>query len=257
MGCATSKNKARKSFTYVPVTSSSQNELNVLTVDPTLRQRFTPLRRLNTNYPFINNEMHIEPDITDSNAVENSNQNGFINKFNTCFVAAALQCILRIQPLKDYFLSNLYTKDVDPDQPAKEKEFMDSVAEIFIGYFSTSNSALNIERFLEQLEWVFPGYVKGEQNDAQEFLVFFFDKVHTVLNRAHKSRVPLPEAVSVPDEVDRAWFEYLRHDKSIIIGGLSRHFSGPAGHQAQLRPVPGEQSQIRAAHVHVSAYSGR
>ena len=33
----------------------------------------------------------------------NKGNNGFVNDNNTCFISSALQCILRIQPLSDYF----------------------------------------------------------------------------------------------------------------------------------------------------------
>ncbi len=38
--------------------------------------------------------------------------NGIINQNNTCFISSSLQCILRIQPLKDYFDNKIYLKDL-------------------------------------------------------------------------------------------------------------------------------------------------
>lgn len=235
MGCAKSKSSIIKSVNYDNKPSNTQEDLPIITIDPTVMKNFTPMCRLNTNYPYIPNNMQVHSNTGESKLSEQSNANGFVNNSNTCFVAAALQCIIRIQPLKDYFLSNLYSKDLNNNRSDKEKEFLNSVAEIFIGYFQTNGSALDIERFLVQLEWVFPGYVKGEQADCQEFLIFFFDKLHSILNRANINQPAMKSGAKLKDDIERAWVEYLKKDKSIIVGKLNRYFSGPVGNSTNLQ----------------------
>ena len=237
MGCTNSRNHSNDNQTNKIAKNRSLKDLKIISIDSRIREEYMVDKRLSVNYQHINNDMSITKRKNGINTIENSNINGFINKSNTCFVAAALQCILRIQPLKDYFLSNVHIKDFKDCKSYEEKEFLYAVAEIFIGYFNTNSSALNIDRFLSQLEWIFPGYVYGEQEDAQEFLIFFFDKLHSILNRAYDASRITGKNVKLNDDVSTAWFEYLKYNNSIIVGKLKRHISRTNGNKINLQRV--------------------
>ena len=44
---------------------------------------------------------------------DNKGINGMANLGNTCYLNAAVQCLLRIQPLCDYFLNELHLQEVN------------------------------------------------------------------------------------------------------------------------------------------------
>lgn len=51
--------------------------------------------------------------------------NGILNNNNTCFISSALQCVLRIMPLKDYFDNKIHKDDMKNKKISKyEKEFL-------------------------------------------------------------------------------------------------------------------------------------
>ncbi len=50
--------------------------------------------------------------------------NGFQNRNNTCFINSAIQCIIRIQPLKTYFDNKIYLNDLNPECDEMEKMFL-------------------------------------------------------------------------------------------------------------------------------------
>lgn len=254
MGCTTTRSSSLKQIDPVLLQPERSSNIRIVPINPSLRETYVPIRRLSSNYQFITNNMHMTANTEDLIGIESSNINGFVNKSNTCFVASALQCIIRIPPLQDYFLSNHYLKDLKEDKSQNEKEFLNSVAEIFIGYFNVNLSALEIDRFLSQLGWVFPGYEVGQQQDAQEFLVYFFDKLHSIQNRASSSSISEPVGHKLENDIERAWVEYLKKDKSIVVGKLKRHIPGSSCNDANVQRMQIQNVQIRAFNVPIGPH---
>jgi ubiquitin C-terminal hydrolase len=168
--------------------------------------------------------------------------NGFVNHRNTCFINAVLQCIVRMQPLVEYFISQIQTKEILRDITPNDRDFMKQIANLIVGYHTNNDKTLSIKHFCISIEKVFPGYKIGNQEDAQEFLCFLFDKIHSSLNRAKadSSRIELynkhrrvsllnnrpDQQPDINDQATQAWYKYLTLDKSVMIGKLIRHFSG-------------------------------
>lgn len=47
--------------------------------------------------------------------------NGLKNLGNSCYINAAFTCLFQIQPLVDYFLSDLHLQEVNVDNPLSTK----------------------------------------------------------------------------------------------------------------------------------------
>jgi ubiquitin C-terminal hydrolase len=199
--------------------------------------------------------------------------NGLVNSNNTCFINAALQCVFRMQPLIEYFMSQLQNDDMVSQASADDKSFIQQFANLLATYHFNNEKNIRIEEFCLAIQSVFPGYVIGTQEDAHEFLVFLFDKIHNCLNRAHKSSKKIEKfhqlrrvnslVSSINKEVDsenrtiRAWQNYLTLEKSIIVGGLSRYFSGANVSKDQVPKLQYQLIQLRASHVlHIAFPAG-
>lgn len=143
--------------------------------------------------------------------------NGFSNDDNLCFINSALQCILRIQPLVDYFLSDVFKVDIRKNLPKKDKEFIETFHLLIRHYFASSPQVIDMLEYRNLFEKIFPGYEIGSQEDIQEFLSFFLEKIHNSLNRAVGASQVIPPTPPNCSESEAAWLNYLHTDKSIII----------------------------------------
>ncbi len=146
---------------------------------------------------------------------------GLENLGNTCFINAALQCILNAQPLTEYFLSGSYKKDINFNSEfGTEGKFADAYAELIQDQWNSRSPYLK-PRKLVNLIWKYAHlFHPGAQHDSQEFLAFFLDKLHEDLNQAHKqAKSPYPKSRKKTNEILAAiaWREYLKKNCSKIV----------------------------------------
>lgn len=70
------------------------------------------------HYKEIDNKMDVDGDPEDVDLEDTENHwgiNGISNLGNTCYVNATLQCLFRVQPLRDYFLNGLHIAELNPN----------------------------------------------------------------------------------------------------------------------------------------------
>lgn len=179
MGCINSVHNKQTVQNHIYITSehSELDQSEVICSSDSLDIPLIRSQIIDANYREIHNMMYTQ---------ENPNStsvNGIMNLNNTCFISSALQCILRIQPLRDYFLNSIHQKDIKMNATTFEKEFVKATANIFVIYHQYSHKKINIEKFIHLIPQIFRNYEIGNQEDVQEFLGLFFQTLNLLLNR--------------------------------------------------------------------------
>ncbi|CAE7142462.1 unnamed protein product [Rhizoctonia solani] len=164
---------------------------------------------------------------------------GLQNLGNTCFMNSALQCLTHIPELEDYFLSGLYKREVNYDNPLG---MQGQIANVFgallhhlypspnstpepatrsYGWGNSANSYAPRE-FKQTLGKFAPAFSGYQQHDTQEFLGFLLDGLHEDLNRVLKK--PYVEKPEWPEEggderavAKETWEGYKKRNDSIIV----------------------------------------
>lgn len=130
---------------------------------------------------------------------------GLGNLGNTCYMNSALQCLVHIPELRDYFLYNGYGNEINVDNPLGfqghiAKAFSMLVQALFMNSVVSRNNAFSPAAFkstIGHFNGMFSGYM---QQDSQEFLAFILDGLHEDLNRIHDK--PYLEKPSLSPNMD-------------------------------------------------------
>lgn len=130
---------------------------------------------------------------------------GLNNLGNTCYMNSALQCLVHIPELRDYFLFNGYESEINVENPLGyqghiAKAFSMLVQALFMDSIVSRTSAFAPTAFkttIGHFNGMFSGYM---QQDSQEFLAFILDGLHEDLNRIHDK--PYLEKPSLTPEMD-------------------------------------------------------
>ena len=145
---------------------------------------------------------------------------GLQNLGNTCFMNTSLQCVSNCYELTQYFLKDLYKKDINQDNPigtggVLAKAYANFLKNVWYGE-SGIFSPWNFKKAISTFQSMFSGY---QQHDTQEFLNYLLDGLHEDLNRVLKK--PLVEKDdSNKDDVQKSqeqWVGFLRRNQSVLV----------------------------------------
>ncbi|XP_042330625.1 ubiquitin carboxyl-terminal hydrolase 2 isoform X2 [Sceloporus undulatus] len=144
---------------------------------------------------------------------------GLRNLGNTCFMNSILQCLSNTKELRDYCLQNQYVRDLNNNsrmQMALMAEFAKLIQALWT---SSPNESVSPSEFKTQIQRYAPRFVGYNQQDAQEFLRFLLDGLHSEVNRV----LVRPKGSSdnldhLPDEEKgrQMWMKYLAREDSRI-----------------------------------------
>ncbi|XP_026097467.1 ubiquitin carboxyl-terminal hydrolase 21 isoform X2 [Carassius auratus] len=150
-------------------------------------------------------------------------QVGLRNVGNTCFLNAIVQCLSHTRSLRDYCLMRTYLQDKHSNQePVLMNEFTKVLAGLWEcdGGETTVNPGKFYHVFKDSVPY-FSGYC---QEDAQEFLRFLLDRLHTEINRRPSKRPPVMEIKEptytrfrISEEAFAMWQKHLDRDDSKIV----------------------------------------
>ena len=157
-----------------------------------------------------------------SSAKEHNNLVGLINLGNTCFINSSLQCLFHTKELSDYFLNNLYKKEINIENNQGTKgQIAEGFADLFREMQTTNSEKLNPINFLRTFFKINKSLYAGMQHDAQEFLSIVLDNLHEDLNRINKKPYVLLEEQKEYEKDEEAserfWKNYKMRDDSIIV----------------------------------------
>ncbi|KAM6432173.1 ubiquitin carboxyl-terminal hydrolase 2 isoform 2-T6 [Liasis olivaceus] len=144
---------------------------------------------------------------------------GLRNLGNTCFMNSILQCLSNTKELRDYCLQSQYVRDLNNNsrmQTALMAEFAKLIQALWT---SPPNESVSPSEFKMQIQRYAPRFVGYNQQDAQEFLRFLLDGLHSEVNRV----LVRPKGSSdnldhLPDDEKgrQMWMKYLAREDSRI-----------------------------------------
>ncbi|XP_034028420.1 ubiquitin carboxyl-terminal hydrolase 21-like [Thalassophryne amazonica] len=147
---------------------------------------------------------------------------GLRNIGNTCFLNAIVQCLSHTRGLRDYCLHKSYRQERFSKEEAK---LMDAFHQVLSGLWDVNGSGtvVNPRQFYSVFKEVVPYFSGYSQQDAQEFLRFLLDKLHTEINRRpyvrRTGKEPEQKYVKfrIAEEAAAMWKKHLERDDSKIV----------------------------------------
>ena len=150
------------------------------------------------------------------------NMVGLMNLGNTCFINSSIQCLFHTKELSNYFLYDMYTKEINKENTQGSKGLIaESFADLIKEIYTTSLPKINPINFLKVFFKINKTLYAGNQHDAQEFLSILLDNLHEDLNRINKKPYIVldeqKEHETDKEASERFWKLYKKRDNSIIV----------------------------------------
>ncbi|XP_056401298.1 ubiquitin carboxyl-terminal hydrolase 21 isoform X2 [Hyla sarda] len=154
---------------------------------------------------------------------------GLRNLGNTCFLNAVLQCLSSTRPLRDYVLRQEYRQE-QPVSSRTQQELTEAFADVVASLWSPeAPDAANPARLRTVFQKYVPSFTGYSQQDAQEFLKFFMDRIHAEINRKCRKTPSIlsdakrpvslepPDSLSDDERANQMWKRYLEREDSKVV----------------------------------------
>ncbi|KAM6295697.1 ubiquitin carboxyl-terminal hydrolase 2 isoform 1-T1 [Aegotheles albertisi] len=156
-------------------------------------------------------------DPTSSKAVQGLT--GLRNLGNTCFMNSILQCLSNTKELRDYCLQNQYLRDLNNNSRMRTALMSEFAKLIQLLWTSSPNDSVSPSEFKTQIQRYAPRFVGYNQQDAQEFLRFLLDGLHSEVNRVLvRPRASTDTLDHLPDDEKsrQMWRRYQEREDSRV-----------------------------------------
>lgn len=146
-------------------------------------------------------------------------QVGLRNLSNTCYLNAAVQCLVHTPFLAAYFSDQAFQQDLNYSNVLGSQGRLATAFAKLLGRIRSNESPTVSPADLKEEIGNFAGQFKGyDQHDSQEFLSFLLDGLHEDLNQAKTETPPSPVPDGLP-ELELAevlWKQHFKRNRSII-----------------------------------------
>ncbi|KFQ81422.1 Ubiquitin carboxyl-terminal hydrolase 2, partial [Phaethon lepturus] len=149
-----------------------------------------------------------------------------------CFMNSILQCLSNTKELRDYCLQNQYLRDLNNNSRMRTALMSEFAKLIQLLWTSSPNDSVSPSEFKTQIQRYAPRFVGYNQQDAQEFLRFLLDGLHSEVNRVlvrprastdtldhlppHSVVLYLPISCSDDEKSRQMWRRYQEREDSRI-----------------------------------------
>ncbi|KAH8289244.1 hypothetical protein KR054_002145 [Drosophila jambulina] len=138
---------------------------------------------------------------------------GLRNIGNTCFMNSVIQCLSHTQELTRFLRSQHGTRSSSTKDQQILHEFAKLIQEMWTSNVHTM-TPMELKRAFSTKHRMYSDY---NQQDAQEFLRFFLDSLHSALNTGVKGEtLNIDDNLSDNKKADLTWEWYTRHENSLV-----------------------------------------
>ncbi|KAG8141574.1 hypothetical protein E2320_007180 [Naja naja] len=140
-----------------------------------------------------------------------------------CFMNSILQCLSNTKELRDYCLQSQYVRDLN-NNSRMQMSLMTEFAKLIQALWTSSpNESVSPSEFKMQIQRYAPRFVGYNQQDAQEFLRFLLDGLHSEVNRVLvRPKGNNDNLDHLPDDEKgrQMWMKYLAREDNLFVGQL-------------------------------------